>query len=123
MKIQIQQQFIRLRIDEAELSRLLAGEVLENRTCLGMQRYCSQTLRLAPAGEALLAGDAAILQFSLPREAVLALQARLPCREGLSFEVATGGPPLRLQFDVDVRDSLRQRGSSRGGAVVAISTV
>jgi hypothetical protein len=123
MKVQIHGQSIRLRIDEAELTRLLAGELLENRTRLAMQRYWSQSLRLVPTGEALITGDAAILQFGLPRDAVLALQARLPSRDGLSFEVVTGGEPVQLQFDVDVRDSLRQRGPSRRPAVVNTSTV
>lgn len=123
MKVQIHGQSIRLRIDEAELTRLLAGELLENRTRLPSHLCWAQTLELILADEAVITGDAAILRFSLPRDAVLTLQARLPCRDGLSFEVATGGEPVQLQFDVDVRDSLRQRGPSRRPAAVTTSTV
>ncbi|KRG43958.1 hypothetical protein ARC78_06445 [Stenotrophomonas pictorum JCM 9942] len=123
MKVQIHRQSIRLRIDEAELARLLAGQRVENHTRLAAERCWSQTLRLVPSGEVLITGDTAILQISLPRDAVLALQARLPCRDGLSFDVAAGGEPLQLRLDVDIRDSLRQRGPSRRSAAATSSMV
>ena len=44
MKVQIQSQSLRLRIDESELARLLAGEVLENQTWLGTPGALSQRL-------------------------------------------------------------------------------
>ncbi len=68
MKVQLQDQSVRLRLDEAELAR----------------------------------------------PAVEALAGRLPCRDGLPFEIALeDGSQLQLQFDVDVRDSVRQRGVTR----------
>ena len=54
MKVQIQSQSLRLRIDESELARLLAGEVLENQTWLGTPGALSQHLQLHDMAEALL---------------------------------------------------------------------
>lgn len=121
MKVQIQSQSLRLRIDESELARLLAGEVLENQTWLGRPGALSQRLQLHDTAEALLDGDTHALMITLPREEVLALQARLPCRDGLSFLLPTQALPLQLQFDVDVRDSVRQRGVQRRNSSDAVS--
>lgn len=122
MKVQIQSQSLRLRIDESELARLLAGEVLENQTWLvGTPGSLSQRLQLHDMAEALLDGDTHALMITLPREDVLALQARLPCRDGLSFVLPAQALPLQLQFDVDVRDSVRQRGVQRRNQVDAVS--
>lgn len=121
MKVQIQSQSLRLRIDEGELARLLAGEVLENQTWLGTPGALSQRLQLHDMAEVLLDGDTHALTIRLPREDVLALQARLPCRDGLSFVLPTQALPLQLQFDVDVRDSVRQRGVQRRNSSDAVS--
>lgn len=121
MKVQIQSQSLRLRIDESELAQLLAGEVLENQTWLGTPGALSQRLQLHDTVEVLLDGDSNALMIRLPREDVLALQARLPCRDGLSFVLPTQARPLQLQFDVDVRDSVRQRGVQRRSSSDAVS--
>lgn len=121
MKVQIQSQSLRLRIDESELARLLAGEVLENQTWLGTPGVLSQRLQLHDTAEALLDGDIHALMIKLPREDVLALQARLPCRDGLGFVLPTQARPLQVQFDVDVRDSVRQRGVQRRNPADAAS--
>ena len=121
MKVQIQSQSLRLRIDESELARLLAGEVLENQTWLGTPGVLSQRLQLHDMAEALLDGDTHALMITLPREDVLALQARLPCRDGLGFMLPTQARPLQLQFDVDVRDSVRQRGVQRRNSSDTVS--
>lgn len=121
MKVQIQSQTLRLRIDESELARLLAGEVLENQTWLGTPGALSQRLQLHDAAEAMLDGDANALIVKLPRDDVQLLQARLPCRDGLSFSLQTQALPLQLQFDVDVRDSVRQRGVQRRNSAEAVS--
>ncbi|MNM78347.1 hypothetical protein D3C81_902450 [compost metagenome] len=52
----------------------------------------------------------------LPRGSVEDLAGRLPCRDGLAFALyLDDGTTLQLQFDVDVRDSVRQRGPGRRG--------
>ena len=41
----------------------------------------------------------------------------LPRRDALVVELAdSGGEPLRLEFEVDVRDSVKIRGPRKGGA-------
>ena len=56
----------------------------------------------------------AIRRLVLPRQEVELLAGRLPCRDGLGFGIALDDDSmLQLQFDVDVRDSMRQRGPQR----------
>lgn len=120
MKIQMQQQSLRLRVDEAELACLLAGESVVNRTALGPAFEGAQQLVLAEIASAMLDGSLQDLRATLPRAMVAEYAQRLPCRDGLVFEIPTGGCPLRLHFDVDIRDSLRERGPRRR-AVEAMS--
>lgn len=112
MKVQLQGQQLRLRIDEAELARLQAGETVENLTRLPGGAACRQRLRLGE--QAQLAGDAADWCFQLPQAQLEAHVARLPCRDGLVFPLAVGdGDVIEMHFDIDVRDSVRSRGAPR----------
>lgn len=114
MKLQLQGQRMRLRVDEAELARLLAGEAIVNSTGLGSgSRFC-QALRLHAAARPTLQAAAREWQVALPEAAVRDYVQRLPCREALEFElVCNGDAALSLQFEVDVRDSLQLRGARR----------
>ncbi|MGE8278895.1 MAG: DUF7009 family protein [Stenotrophomonas sp.] len=123
MKIQIQSQRVRLRIDENELANLLAGEAVESRTRMGDLGELVYVLRLHAAAEASVVGTLSATEFHLPRQDIVALQARLPCRDGLSFDIPAPLQDLQLQFDVDVRDSVRQRGVQRRGAGQAVQAV
>ena len=108
MRVQLEGQTLRLRIDEAELAQLLAGNSAENRTCLPDGRIEVQQLRLATRLD--WQRDDATWCIDLPQADVHALSERLPSREGLHFELpAPGGTTLQIVFDVDVRDSTRQR--------------
>ncbi len=102
MRVQQQQQSLRLRIDEAELARLLAGEVVENATRWPDGRLERQQVVLAAAHGWQRADDG--WRVALAGEDVRALAARLPSRDGLEFALAG----LDLTFDVDVRDSARR---------------
>ncbi|MGH8055369.1 MAG: DUF7009 family protein [Stenotrophomonas sp.] len=113
MKIQLQQQSVRLRLDEGELAQLLDGETLHSTTQLGVIDNWSMALRLHDGAQPVLAAAAEAVLINLPYEAVLTLAGRLPCRDGLAWEVDTSNATLQLQFDVDVRDSVRQRGPRR----------
>ncbi|MBE1159693.1 hypothetical protein [Dyella acidiphila] len=117
MRVQLEAQTLRLRIDEAELAQLLAGGHAENRTVLPDGRVEIQQVRLA--AELGWQRDDAHWRIDLPDAEVRALSARLPSREGLQFALATAaGGTLQLLFDVDVRDSARKRlhQSSKGDA-------
>lgn len=112
MKVQFQQQSLRLRVDEDELARLLAGETVTDTLRLGTGAGWSLALRLN-AGAAVISATAGDCQVALPIDAVRELQARLPSREGVCFESSAGSHSVRLQLDVDVRDSMRRRNAVR----------
>lgn len=108
MRVQLEEQSLRLRVDEAELARLLAGGTAENRTQLPDGRLETQQLKLAP--HLGWRRDEGTWQIELPETDVRALSERLPSREGLRFELPShNGNALQLMFDVDVRDSARKR--------------
>lgn len=117
MRVQLEGQSLRLRIDEAELARLLAGGITENRTRLPDGRVETQRLRLA--SRLGWKREDALWQIDLPEADVRALSERLPSREGLHFDMpGDDGVMLPVMFDVDVRDSTRKRmhKSNDGGA-------
>ncbi len=114
MKVQLQGQALRLRIDEAELARLQAGDVVENRTCLPEGEACLQQLRLGEATTAMLTGSAAAWVLALPAADLSGYVQRLPCKNGLLYALtAAGGETLQVEFEVDVRDSARVRGKAK----------
>lgn len=113
MRVQQQGQSLRLRINEAELARLLAGETVQNETCWPDGQVERQQLVLAEhddwhrheTGWRMALADADARDLAL----------RLPSRDGLQRELPVpGGSTLCVLFDVDVRDSVRQRRSSKG---------
>jgi len=114
MKLQIEGQSLRVRIGEAELAQLLAGHAVESHTHLALGLSMGCALRLVAGNVAQLSGRADAWQIDLPGSAVREHAARLPTREGLTFVLPTGhgDDTLELLFDVDVRDSVRQRRSS-----------
>lgn len=114
MRVQLQGQSLRLRIDEAELAELLAGGTVENATRWPDGRNERQQLALA-AQYGWRRGDGS-WRMELSDTAVRELAARLPSRDGLSFELALpGAGVLDVLFDVDVRDSVRQRHANKEG--------
>lgn len=121
MKVQIQQQALRIRIDEAELCQLLAGGQVQNHTTLPAGICWVQRIALHASANPCIIAEGTDLEMRLPRTAVDALQSRLPSRDGLKFEMAGGSLPLTVQFDVDVRDSLRQRGVGGRAKDAAVS--
>ena len=102
MRVQQRQQSLRLRIDETELARLLAGEVVENAMRWPDGRVERQQLALATAPGWQRVDDG--WRVVLASDAVRTLAARLPSRDGL--ELALEG--VDVTFDVDVRDSARR---------------
>lgn len=111
MKLQIEGQHLRVRIGEEELARLLAGEPIDAHTHLAPGLDIGCRLALHGGDAARMGGQPGDWRIDLPDAAVRGLAARLPSRDGLSFPLPTGQPDgtLTLLFDVDVRDSVRQR--------------
>lgn len=113
MKIQMQAQQLRLRIDEAELATLLDTGQLENVTWLGRNVSCCQRIEIVESEVAVLA-SASLWQVQITRSELEGHLARLPCRDGLQWTVPVAqGRTLLLDFEIDVRDSVRKRGPRR----------
>ena len=114
MKLQLQGQSVRVRVDEAELARLMAGETVVNQTLLGGATGFSQSLLLGLDQTPVLAVRDGAWQVVLPRSAMVDYVEQLPSRHPLSFELdMDGGTLVSLDFEVDVRDSLQARGPRR----------
>lgn len=117
MKVQLQDQSVRLRLDEAELARLLAGESVENMTRFGGIEGWGMAVSLHGGDQPVLLDGGTFCRLVLPRPAVEALAARLPCRDGLPFDIALeDGGQLQLQFDVDARQRAPARVTRRNTA-------
>ncbi|MCW4454844.1 hypothetical protein OK348_08540 [Flavobacterium sp. MXW15] len=114
MKIQMQRQSLRLRVSEQQLAALRAGEAVENLTRLAPGAVCRQVVTATDDGPACLEISPVVWSLRLPRQALEAYAARLPCREGLGFALPTGDEEvLQVSFEVDVRDSVRHRGTAK----------
>lgn len=114
MKLQIEGQSLRVRIGEDELAMLMAGEPITSRTGFAQAFVMTCTLRLGTGEGARFTGPPAAWSIEIPEAEVREHALRLPTREGLKFILAGGedGDALELLFDVDVRDSVRQRGKT-----------
>lgn len=113
MKLQLQGQHVRLRLDEAELARLLAGDTIVNATDLGAGIHFCQRLGLHAGTAPMLQATPGEWRLQLPEAAVRDYVGRLPCRKALGFELDNGSAAVSLHFEVDVRDSLQVRGPRR----------
>lgn len=108
MRVQMEGQTLRLRVDETELARLLSGGFAENRTLLPDGRTEIQRVRVADA--LAWRREEAIWNIDIPESDVRTLSDRLPSRDGLRFDFhASATHSLEVLFDVDVRDSTRRR--------------
>lgn len=111
MKLQINGQQLRLRIDEDELGQLRGGSTLSGITYLPGASVFEWLMQFHGGDGAELSVDDGRWRIALPIAAVDAYVERLPCKEGLDFALPTvGGKTLDLVFEVDVRDSVRRRG-------------
>lgn len=114
MKLQVQGQGVRLRVDEAEFAQLLAGKTLVNRIMLGAAAEFAQSLALAASDMPSLVVVDGSWRVELPRDAVEAYAGQLPCRHALGFELDLWGTEVvGMDFEVDVRDSMKKRGPRR----------
>ena len=122
MKLQLQGQNLRLRVDEAELAMLLSGKTVVNRILLGKDCGFSQSLSLRAGVDVeatpILATRDQAWHVELPMAAVVAYADQLPCRHALAFVLELGEvESIRLDFEVDVRDSMKSRGPRRRAEV------
>jgi len=111
MKLQIESQNLRIRIDEDELTRLLAGDTVQTRTAFADAFAIGFFVRLTQDADATVSGTVDNWLIGVPESALRDHASRLPTREGLRYTLQgkSGAAPLELLFDVDVRDSVRHR--------------
>ena len=110
MKVQCSEQRLRLRITEEELVRLQRGEAVSMRTLTPVGAWQSG-IELGEAMQPEWCGSLAEWLIRLPSAAVAAYATQLPSREPLRFELdIDSGAVLQIDFEVDVRDSVRRRG-------------
>lgn len=125
MKLQLQPGSLRLRVSEAELAQLLQGTSLRLDLVHGPMRLLALDVRLHEppfadgAACALDAGDGAQQwRLVLPMSAIREYARTLPRRDALvlapSPQHGGAGPALAVLFEVDVRDSMRVRGTGGG---------
>ena len=118
MKLQFDRQQLRVRIDEDELAALLGGGEVSMATQAGEAFLLRCTLQLQAHETVRFEGPATQCHLRLPEAAERDLASRLPTRDGLQFSVPghEQAEPLRLLFDVDVRDSARRLKAARRAA-------
>ncbi|MBJ6978272.1 hypothetical protein [Luteimonas sp. MC1895] len=109
MKVQLQGQSLRLRIDEDELARLLDGGVVANET-RAPGAALGHFLRIVEGAAATFAVGSDGWHIGLPDEDLRGYVSGLPSRDALEFTLGGGDAALALVFEVDVRDSVRRRG-------------
>ena len=112
MKITIRQQSLCVRVDEAELALLLAGERIGITCRHGRQALLCMDITLG-GDTTLTTGASEGWHLQIHDEAILAYASGLPRRDALVVGLPDGPP---LEFEVDVRDSARLR-RRRGNAV------
>ena len=114
MKLQIEGQKLRVRIDETELSRLLDGYELQSVTRFADAFSIQITIEPGEGDAASLTGDASAWRIAVPVAALQQHATQLPSRDGLHFGLSgqTAAVAMELLFDVDVRDSARRRRNS-----------
>ena len=116
MKLQIDGQALRIRVDEAEFGRLLEWDDVVMHTLVPDTEF---QLRLRPVagGSLQLSCDGDDWRLDLPLPLLVDYRDRLPCRDGILAEQAlANGAVLTLSFEVDVRDSVRVRGPHKRSA-------
>ncbi len=117
MKIQLQEDQWRLRLDEDELAALCVGETITCRSRLPRGLSISFFLRAHDHTDATVRGESDGWHVDVPRAPVVELQSRLPDRDGLSFDLAHDpAVAFRLRLQVDVHDSKRRRRAASAAA-------
>jgi hypothetical protein len=114
MKLQVQEQSLRVRVTEAELQHLLSGSPLRLEVIFDGTTLLSSQVAIG-TDTSFAAG--ATWRLTLSEAALRAYAGTLPRRDAfVAVMTGSGGEPLRLEFEVDVRDSVKVRGPRRGGA-------
>jgi hypothetical protein len=112
MRVQLENDTIRVRIDEDELGELLDDVALLGSTAFGRAFIMRYSVDATEAATCELEGNAHEWRLLVPRTQLLELKARLPSKDGLVFDIAGHDTvATTVLFDVDVKDSIKRRRS------------
>lgn len=111
LKLQLTENTMRVRVDEAELARLLTGTTLT--LCVVHAGRSLLRLQTVLGHEPGFAGDSS-WTLVLPRDAVCDYVRTLPRRDALRIALSED-ESLVVMFEVDVRDSVRVRKAPSAG--------
>lgn len=110
MRVQLENDTIRVRINEDELIELLDNVALLGSTAFGKAFTMRYAIDATERDACVLAGTAHEWRLEVPRVQLLALRERLPSKDGLVFDIpGLNTAATKVLFDVDVKDSLRRR--------------
>ncbi|QWT18919.1 hypothetical protein KPL74_14330 [Bacillus sp. NP157] len=110
MRVQLENDTVRVRIDEDELAELLDNVALLGSTAFGRAFIMRYAIDATDAAGGSLEGNAHEWRLAVPRADLVALKARLPSKDGLVFDIpGHDAVATTVLFDVDVKDSLRRR--------------
>jgi hypothetical protein len=109
MKLQIEGPQLRFRVSEVELARLLGSEPVIDRTIWHNAGQSTRMLSLSDSDTLAFSWQGPDITLTLPRTAVVAYAATLPRRDALAFVLGEADAALGIDFEVDVRDSVRTR--------------
>ncbi|GAB2522194.1 hypothetical protein [Lysobacter humi (ex Lee et al. 2017)] len=104
MKLQLATDVLRLRLTTAEFARLRAGDAVEAR--LPLPHRAPFEMRVE-SGDVFAVPEGTGLRLRLPSADLAALDARLPCRDGLEYVANGPTGPVRIVVEVDIRDGRR----------------
>lgn len=110
MRVQLEDDTVRVRIDEDELGELLDDIALLGSTAFGTAFTMRYSIDATDGPACTLSGNAHEWRMGVPRRALRDLQSRLPSKDGLVFDIpGYDTVATTVRFDVDVKDSLRRR--------------
>jgi hypothetical protein len=110
VRVQLENDTVRIRIDEDELAAVLGGAVLKGSTCFGTVFLMRYSLQADAGGHCSVEGRANAWRVKVPTTDLAGLKSRLPSKEGLVFDLRENGQvTTTVRVDVDVKDSLRRR--------------
>jgi hypothetical protein len=112
MRVQLENDTVRVRIDEEELGELLGNVALLGSTAFGKAFVMRYSVDATDAVTCKLEGNAHEWRLKVPMSELSALESRLPSKDGLVFDIPGHDTvATTVRFDVDVKDSLRRRRS------------
>jgi hypothetical protein len=104
MNIKFSANHIRCRVSRADLDRLLSGRALALEVPLPRHHTFRINVWPGAMGGWQLESDPTGIWITIPKVQLQGLAESLPSKEGISNEFETDVDPVRVTFEVDVRD-------------------